>query len=255
MNNAPIGFYDSGVGGISVLRETRKLLQQEQYVYYGDFANAPYGTKTEAEIMELSMDCGRFLHAQGVKMIVVACNTATSIVIDRMRKEFLLPVVSIEPAIKPAFEQSDGGDVIVMATPATLAQSRYRRLVERFADHERLIHVPCAGLSELIDTGNLRSAALQEYLREKLLPYQGRRVDGIVIGCTHYTFVADQIQELARQFYVGECAIFDGASGVARRVRYLLQEQNLCNDSTERGEVALFASGGEENCDTMRRFL
>jgi len=187
----PVAFFDSGLGGISVLRETVRLLPQENYLYYGDSLHAPYGVKSEAQIQALSLAAAEHLVSAGAKAIVVACNTATSAAIGLLRQTYPdIPVIGTEPALKPAVEKYPGGRILVMATPMTIKQEKFQALKHQFDDRAQIIGLPCEGLMEFVERGELRGSAVEAYLTEKLAPYLREPVDGIVLGCTHYPFLA-----------------------------------------------------------------
>ncbi|MDY3003333.1 MAG: glutamate racemase [Christensenella hongkongensis] len=250
----PLGVFDSGAGGISVLTEIRKLLPNEHYIYYGDSANAPYGTKTEEEIKELSLACGDFLMEQGIKMIVIACNTATSITVQTMRERYQIPVISIEPAVKPAVEKYPDNRTAVLATPATLHQKRYRHLLEKLGAQDQVVNIECEGLAELIEEGNLCDPHIKAYLCEKLLPYRGTEFSGVVVGCTHYSFISDKIHDVANKICGGACEIFDGKYGTANHVRTVLEGAGLLNDCSQKGNIKFFSSGDARNVEVFERF-
>lgn len=245
-NNLPVGFYDSGVGGVSVLRESVKLLPHENFIYFGDMANAPYGTKTEDEIKDCSLASGEFLFRAGVKAIVIACNTATSIVVQEMRQRYRIPVISIEPAIKPALEQHSEGGILVLATPATLQQKRYGALVERLNATGRVVNVACENLADLVENEFENKKILLDYLSGQMLPYKDSDIRGIVIGCTHYSFISDLILQAARDV-LGEVDLYDGRFGTARHLAHVLEENGLLNDaSTSEGKIQFFTSAPDE---------
>ena len=250
-----IGFFDSGVGGIAVLKEAITLMPYENYIYYGDSGNLPYGNKTESEIKALSLTCGEFLYNRGVKAIVMACNTATSIAVQRMRDLYQIPVISIEPAVKPAIEALKDGSVIVMATPATIHQERYNLLLNRIGHRERIINVPCDRLAQMIEKQDLNSPAIMDYVREKLAPFKGLRIDGIVLGCTHYSFISGLIQDTAKDLFSGECEIFDGKFGMARQLKRVLQEREILNAGNKSPKISLFTSGTDADIELYKRFL
>ncbi|HBU11735.1 MAG TPA: glutamate racemase [Clostridiales bacterium] len=252
----PIGFYDSGVGGISVLRQTIKLLPGEDYIYFGDSANAPYGMKDEEEIRRFSLACGDFLHQKNVKAIVIACNTATSIVVKTMRENYNIPVISMEPAVKPAKEAHRAGDILVLATPATLKQARYHALLARLSIRDRVVDVECAGLAELVENGDLSNPQIKACIYEKLRAHAGRKnVCALVIGCTHYSFISDQINEVAKKLLRGSCEIYDGMYGTARRTAGVLSENDLLNPTNRRGTVRFFSSLQTDTESKFRHFL
>ncbi|MGI6151481.1 MAG: glutamate racemase [Christensenellales bacterium] len=241
MDNRPIGIFDSGMGGLSVLKTAMALLPNEDYIYFGDDGNAPYGTKPEERIVELALNCARFLADQGVKAIVVACNTATSAAINHIRSRLQLPVISMEPAIKPAVENSAGGRILMMATPATCSLMRYQNLLKRVDTRHQVENVPCPGLVELIEAGKT-GKEVDDQLARLLGEYDGQRIDGIVLGCTHYPFIRENIQRYAREHFAGEPRLFDGNAGTVRQLKRVLAESNLLSDKTQ-GSVQLYTSG------------
>ena len=218
----PVAFFDSGLGGISVLRETVRLLPQENYLYYGDSLHAPYGVKSEAQIQALSLAAAEHLVSAGAKAIVVACNTATSAAIGLLRQVYPdIPVIGTEPALKPAVEKYPGGRILVMATPMTIRQEKFQALKRQFDDQAQIIGLPCEGLMEFVERGELRGSAVEAYLAEKLAPYLREPVDGIVLGCTHYPFLTGAIRRI-----VGPGPeIMDGSHGVAMQLARKLAEE------------------------------
>lgn len=254
-NELPIGIYDSGAGGVSVLAQAMKCLPCEDFLYYGDSANAPYGTKSEEEIKNLSLACGDFLYQRGVKMIVIACNTATSITVQAMREKYNIPIISIEPAVKPAVEKYPEGKIAVLATPATLKQKRYWYLLEKLGAQDKVVNIECEGLAELVEQGNLDDPHIKAYLYEKFLPHRGRAFGGVVVGCTHYSFVSDKIRDVAQKICGGPCDVFDGMFGTARHIADVLRGENLLNDSLEKGGVKFFSSGEPHSIAVFEHFL
>ena len=249
----PIGFFDSGVGGLSVMKHAMEKLPTENFIYYGDDANAPYGTRTEEEIKELSLACGEFLYRKGVKAIVMACNTATSIAVYKMRELYQMPVISIEPAVKPAFENRANGKILVMATPATIQQTRFKELKSRVGCEEYVIDMPCRGLVELLETGDFDDPRIEAYIREKFDVLKGEEIDGIVMGCTHYSFIADKICRIAKEYFSGKCEIYDGMYGMVNHLKNVLAQEDLLNDSGN-GTAELYSSL-EGSMETFKRIL
>ena len=235
-----IGFFDSGMGGISVLREAVKEMPEENYIYYGDSANAPYGTKSNQEIFNLTMMGIDYLIKQDLKALVIACNTATSIAIDEIRNRLEIPVISMEPAIKPALEKVKG-NVLVMATPATLNQKRYLDLVDHLGHSDRLINCPCHKLAGLIEQHLYNNQAIiKDYLLEIISPYISQ-IDAIVLGCTHYVFIKELIQEL-----FPDICIFDGNHGTVMRLKRVLEEKSLKEPEGKKGTVVLDSSADDQ---------
>ncbi len=238
----PIGFFDSGVGGLSVLKTAYRLMPEEHYIYYGDNLNAPYGEKSEDEIKSLSLSAGAFLFSKGVKAIVVACNTATSAAIQMMRERFNLPVISMEPAVKPALTAPGGGKVLVLATPATVTQTRYLDLIERLGAHDKVISVGCGGLVELIEDGRTDETSIHRYLKTRLAFLDGERISALVLGCTHYSFAEKSIKSYIDRAFAMDCPVFDGRHGTARHLKHVLEEQGLSRSAGAQGSLQFFAS-------------
>lgn len=245
-SNKPIGFFDSGIGGITVLREAFKILPNENYIYYGDNRNAPYGEKEEEQIQELTLACGEFLFYKGVKAIVMACNTATSTAVILMREKYKIPVISMEPAVKPAVQHLKNGKVLVLATPVTVSQQRYKQLLHTVGHEDNIISVGCRGLVELIEAGDFTSPAIEECLAHLLNDYEGMETDAIVLGCTHYSFLRENISNYVQRHLKGSPVILDGNSGTVRQLKRVLSEKGLLNNMQEKGTVEFFSSLGHE---------
>ncbi len=244
LSDLPIGFFDSGVGGLSVMRHAMDVLPGESFIYYGDDLNAPYGSKNEAEIKELSTACGSFLYNKGVKAIVMACNTATSAAVKHIRELYNIPVISIEPAVKPAYEHLNGGRILVLATEATLSQSRYRELLTKVGCEQYVANMPCSGLVELLEDGDFASPRISDYLEKKFAPLKGERFDGIVIGCTHYSFITDTIKSMADRYFTGDRLIYDGMYGTVRQLDRVLQQRGIKKEDMPQGgrTIELYSS-------------
>jgi glutamate racemase len=235
----PIGVFDSGMGGISVLRELVKIMPGEDYLYLGDSKNAPYGTKKLEEVRELTIHNVRYLMEQGAKGVVVACNTATSAgvaVLRQMYPEF--PLVGIEPAIKPAAVEHPGSRIVVMATPMTLCQEKFQKLMKRYETQIQVVPLPCPGLMEFVERGDLDGEDLRRYLTELFWSVSQERIDGIVLGCTHYPFVRAMIQEIAGK----DVAIYDGGPGTAREMKRRLEEKGVLREKSTVGKVRFINS-------------
>lgn len=232
--NLPVAVFDSGVGGISVLREMVRLMPEENFYFFGDSINAPYGTKTVERIRQLTVDNLARMAQKGIKGIVVACNTATSAAISRLREIYTeIPVVGIEPALKPAAMEKEGAKVLVMATPMTVQGAKFRDLVSRYEDQATIIPVGCPGLMEFVEEGKLEGEELENYLKRLLYPYLSGGVDAVVLGCTHYPFVKEAIANV-----LGHGPhIMDGSEGTARELRRRLAQMDLLTDRKEKGTV------------------
>ena len=239
----PIGFLDSGVGGLSVLREAIKIMPNENYIYFGDSKNAPYGVKPTKEIRDLTFNVVDFLIEKGIKGLVVACNTATSAAVSELRRVYPdIPLVGIEPAIKPAVELNRSGKILIMATPMTIKQEKFNLLLNKYKEKAEIVPIPCAGLMEFIEDGVLSGKELEEYLEEKLSIYDKSEISSIVLGCTHYPFVKDAIAKIVGSKVI----IIDGGEGTAREIKRRLKEKNLLTDRIEKGNVDIYNSLDEK---------
>ena len=246
--NDLIGFFDSGVGGVSVLREAVRLLPNEHFLFYGDNCNAPYGPRPLDEIRALSAAGIRRLLERDVKAIVIACNTATSAYAHIVRAEHPeLPIVGMEPALKPAHYARHGGQVIVLATEATLRLEKFRSLMARYGDD--VIPVVGHGLVELVESGRADSEEAAERMESLLGPYAGRQIDAIVLGCTHYPFLRKLIQAL-----FPAAKLFDGLEGTAARLKALLEQNGLLSEGSK-GSVTFESSGGDKPVELMKRLM
>ena len=245
-----IGVFDSGVGGISVLKRLAKLLPHERFVFYGDSANAPYGDKPTEWVMNRSRLITERMLDTGAKAIVIACNTATSVAAATLRGEHPdVPIVGIEPALKPATESAYHERILVMATETTIRLDKFHRLARTYGSHSDIITVPCKGLADLIETGKLEGREMRDLLERYLGEYRGS-VDGVVLGCTHYPFVARQIRAV-----VGDVPLYDGGPGTARQVKRLLEAGDLLAPASQEGGVEFRTSNPTpEQLDLYQRF-
>lgn len=225
--NQPIGVFDSGVGGISVLKHIHALLPTEQLVYMADSQHAPYGNKDAAFIQMRCMKMAERLIAQQVKAIVVACNTATAAVISQMRSQYNLPIIGMEPAIKPAVAASKNGKVGVLATVATLKSAQFSALLESYAKNAQIYQQGCEGLVDLIEQGERDGTAIHALLSRFCAPLIAAGVDTIVLGCTHYPFIKPVIQQLVGD----DVAVIDTGAAVAKQLQRRLSDQGLCIES------------------------
>ena len=245
--NKPIIVFDSGFGGISVLKRLIEKMPNEDYLYYGDSANAPYGPRTTAEVQQLTLNAIAEA-SRGVepKAIVIACNTATGAAIAGLRKKYPeIPIIGMEPAIKPAALAHPGGRILVMATPVTLTSEKFRNLMSLYTEKAEIIPVPCKQLARMIEAGILEGPELEEYLQETLAPHLFRPADAVVLGCTHYPFIRSVIARMA-----GTENIYDGGAGTARETERRLREKGLLSGSTVPGSVTILNS--EENEERIR---
>ena len=236
--DAPIGVFDSGVGGISVLRELVKILPQEHFIYFGDSANAPYGNRTTEDIRRLTLSAAQELVERGCKALVIACNTATAAAINDLRSAYPdLIIVGIEPALKVAADRFPGGHIGVMATPVTLREEKFAQQLSRFPDAAVSV-IPVSGLVELIEAGKTDAAETETLLRPILEPFIGK-LDALVLGCTHYPFAKTAIQNILGE----KTVLLDGGEGTARETKRRLESAGLLAEGD--GQVQLENSLGE----------
>jgi glutamate racemase len=246
--SSPVGIFDSGVGGISVLRAIREQMPDESVIYFGDQGHIPYGPRPMEQIQEFSEAITKFLLEKNVKIIVVACNTASAAALKYLRETFSdIQFVGMEPAVKPAAEHTHTGRVGVLATPATFQGALYASVVERFANGVDVFKNTCPGLVQQIEQGNLNGEETRKILEEALLPMLGKNIDMVVLGCTHYPFVIPLIQEI-----VGESVrVIDPAPAVAKQTGRLLEAGGIRNDSNAQGEVKFYTSGDPEELESL----
>ena len=238
-SDQPVGVFDSGVGGLSILAKIHRLLPQESLIYVADSANAPYGPKGDAFIIERSRHILDFFLGHQVKAVVVACNTATAAAVKILREEYAMPIIGMEPAIKPAAEKTRSGIIGVLATEGTLASDKFVDLKSRFDGKVEFITTPCPGLVEQIEQLQPDEQAITTLLDKYIGPLLAKGVDTIVLGCTHYSFLTDQIRSVAGK----DITIIDTDDAVARRLGSVLSEKNLLNETGEDGEIDFYSSG------------
>ncbi|MCS6800607.1 MAG: glutamate racemase [Chloroflexota bacterium] len=236
---APIGVFDSGVGGLTVAREIRALLPNEHLIYYADNAHCPYGERPGEEVTALAAAAAARLLDEGVKLIVVACNSASGAALHELRRRYPVPFVGMVPAIKPACALSARGRVGVLATTLTVQAELFSDVVTRFARDCRLTIQTCPGLAEAIERGEIDTPATREMVRAYLRPLKAAAVDVVVLGCTHYPYLRPTIE---REMGEGVVVVDSGAA-VARQVRRVLSERDLLTDREEAGTFRLLASG------------
>ena len=225
------------------MRESIKLMPNENYIYFGDSKNAPYGGRATEEVRELSFKAVDFLLQKGVKAIVVACNTATSAAINQLRERYpSIPIIGIEPALKPAVKNCSMGKILIMATNVTLKEKKFNELMNKLAEEEgclnRIVPLPCPGLVEFVEKGDIDSREVKGFLEDKLAPYLQESISSIVLGCTHYPFVKEAISEI-----VGEdVQIIDGSEGTVRELKRKLTEKELRNSKDNKGRIEIYNS-------------
>lgn len=241
---------DSGVGGISVLKELKKLLPHEDYLYLSDTANAPYGTKSIEEIRELSDNAVKRLMFFPCKAVVIACNTATAAAADLLRRKYAdIPIVGLEPAVLPAARRFCGEDILVLSTESTGNSERFKRLVSVAAEKSRITCVSAQKTVSFVEAGMADSPALVSYLKNELYPYRRIRFSAVVLGCTHFPFAKSAIEKALG--YTPE--FYDGAAGAARRLKRLLYDSSAIRLSEGGGETLWLENGFAESARRIMR--
>lgn len=242
MRDNPIGIFDSGLGGLSVLREIRKILPYESVVYYADSGNCPYGTKETNEALNLSQKGVSFLSEKGCKLIIIACNTVTGLAIDSFRNSYNIPFIGMEPALKPAAVQTRTGKVGVLATQNTFKGRHFNQTREKYANGVELIIQAGNGLVELVESGEQESAKARELLEQYLQPMIEKGIDTLVLGCTHYPFFKPLIQEITDN----RITILDPANAVAAHTRRILKENDLLEEKQSPSRFDFYTTGKKD---------
>ncbi|MBR6569954.1 MAG: glutamate racemase [Clostridia bacterium] len=249
MDQRPVGFLDSGLGGVSVLGEALRILPEENYLYFGDTRNIPYGDKPQETVYRCTHAAVERLMALDCKAIVIACNTATSVAAAQLRQELQLPIIGMEPALKPASMLPGDGRVLVMATQNTLRLPKFQALMELYG--KDAIPLPCPGLMECVEDGELQGPRVETLLGRLFEPYQNESIKAVVLGCTHYPFLRQTIS----RFFSPEVALIDGNLGTVRHLRRRLEEENLLSPGPG-GQVTFLSSmEGEEPLRRMQNML
>ena len=247
MDDRLIGVFDSGVGGLSVLRELKKLLPNENFIFVADQRNVPYGGKTKKQLIELSSRIADFLvNKKNVKAVVIACNTSTVYSIETLRAKFKIPIIGTVPVIKSIANLSKSGKAAVFSTPATAKSPYLEALIKKFADGITIYKIWGTGLEDLVEEGDLKNSKVDKILRDSLIPLKEKGVDVLALGCTHYPFLRDQIEAIVGP----EIAVVDSGGAVARRTKEVLENEKLLGDNRE--EDFYYTTG---NADKFKRAL
>ncbi len=239
MDNRPIGVFDSGVGGLSILQEIKKMLPNESTTFFADQVYVPYGDKTKDELIDRVTKILEFFQDCNVKAVVVACNTATIYTIEEMRKKFTFPIVGVVPVVKTLASISKTRVAAVLSTSATDKSPYLDDLIQRFAPDMEIIKLGLPGLVELVEEGHVESKEVKDILHKELLPLKERSVDAIALGCTHYPFLREQIREVVGP----DIKIVDSGGAVARRLQYILDHENIL--ATDKTEDQYYTTGDE----------
>lgn len=249
MNNNPIGVFDSGVGGLSILSEIHQLLPNETTIYVADQAFMPYGSKTKEELTERAEKIIRFFTNKGAKAVIIACNTATVAAIKQMRKEFDLPILGVVPVIKTVSEATKTGIVAVFATPATSKSEYLEELIKEFAKDKTVLAIGETHLEDLIEEGETDSEEVMGILNKELKPLLKKNVDAIALGCTHYPFIKNQIQTIVGK----NVLVADSGGAVARRLKQVLENEGLL--SAQKQKDTYFTTGDKVKFETVAKKL
>lgn len=244
--NKKIGIFDSGIGGVTVLKEILKLLPNEDYLFYSDSKNNPYGDKTEEEIKKICDNIIETLIKKECKVIVIACNTATAIAVDYLRKKYdNRIIVAIEPAYKMVYDFSYDSPTLILATKGTIESKKFKDLVEKYNNHKTKI-IKCVGLADIIEEGNKEK--INKYLKDNLEKYKGK-FENVVLGCTHYPLIQDEIKRVLGK----SIKCYNGAPYLAIHLKEVLEENNLVNEKKTKGIVEFYNS--ENSKEKEERFF
>ena len=239
-----IGIFDSGIGGLSVFREIRKVLPEQSYIYYSDNAHCPYGEKTQEYIIDRAREITRFLISKGAEIIVVACNTATAAAIATLRAEFPVKFIGMEPAIKPAASITRTGVVGVLATAGTLKADKYHSTRERWGDNVQVVEHIGQGFVEIVEAGKTESQEAEEAVEACVEPLLDAGADTLVLGCTHYPFLSDTIKKVASRLVPErEVIIIDPAPAVAKHLQDVMKEEGISTSAKDGYSLKLVSSG------------
>lgn len=228
---SPIGVFDSGVGGLSVLNQLKQHLPNESFIYLADSGYTPYGQQSKEILTARCQAIADFFIQQQVKMIVIACNTATAVMAEWLRDTLDLPIIGLEPAIKPACQVTKSRAIGVFATQNTLNSRRYQQLLAQYATTIKVLQSPCLGFVEQVENGDLNSLKTHRLIKKNLVPMLEESIDILVLGCTHYPFLLPAIQQVSRQFSNKPLTIIDTAKAVSKQAKVVLQAHHLLNDS------------------------
>lgn len=242
-----IGIFDSGIGGVTVLKEIVKILPKENYIYYSDSKNNPYGDKKDETIKQICDEIVKFLIKKDCKIIVIACNTASSKAVTFLRNKYpQIKFVAIEPAYKMVYDYSYENPTLVMATAGTIQSERFNLLLKKYDNHKTFL-LPCIGLADIIEKENRQE--LKKYLAHNLKDYNGK-VKNVVLGCTHYPLIQDEIKEV-----LGQVTFFNGAPNLARHLKKILEDNNLLKDEGKMKIEFIDSTGQKEKEDRFFKLL
>lgn len=246
-----IGFFDSGIGGMTVLHQALRFLPNEDYIFYADTLHVPYGEKPKEEVRQYIFNAADFIANQGVKALVIACNTATSIAVEDLRKKYDFPILGIEPAVKPAVQKCEGRrkKVLVLATNLTLREEKFHNLVNSIDHHDIVESLPLPGLVQFAENFEFSEERVVPYLRDQLSSFDLKQYGTVVLGCTHFPYFKNSL----RKIFAEDVDIISGSIGTAKNLRRILEASNQINDGT--GEISFYKSGYKvEDKDTLSNY-
>ena len=248
MSQNPIGIFDSGLGGLTIYNEVHKLLPNENIIYLADSKNAPYGGKSKDQIIEISVKNTEFLLKNKCKLIVVACNTASTNAVKYLREHYEVPIIRVQPAIKPAALNSKTKVVGMLATKGTLESELLFETAQRFASGVKVVEQVGEGLVSLIEEGEMESPEMTRLLKKYVEPMLEQNIDQLVLGCTHYPFLTEQIREITGE----DVQIIDSGEAIARQTRVILQQEGLLNENPEEGKRVFYSN---KNVQVLQNML
>jgi len=243
-----IAFFDSGIGGLTVLKKSLEVMPEEDYLYFADTENVPYGTKPKEEVKKYVFDAVEFLAGKNIKALVVACNTATSVVIKDLREKYNFPIIGMEPAVKPAIINNSGKKVLVTATSLTLRESKLESLIETLGENEKIEKMPLDLLVTFAEKFDFNSEEVEKYLLNSFADIDLTEYESIVLGCTHFIFYKEMLETIIPK----SLKIIDGNEGTIRHLHSTLSQAGLCEKN--RGKIEFFASGKPEINERIKVF-
>lgn len=238
MDNRQIGIFDSGIGGLSVLHQALKSLPKENYLYYADVDNVPYGLKTNKQIKEYVNSAAQFMINKNVKAIVIACNTATSVDIEELRQKYTIPIIGIEPAVKPAINLNKDKRILLIATPVTVREEKLKKLLEKIDKEKKVDLIALPGLVKYAEKEEFVSKELEDYLNKEFIGLDLNNYSELVLGCTHFNYFKDTF----RKIFPNEINILDGNKGIVNRLKSILKENDLLGNEEKRN-IEYYFSG------------
>lgn len=249
--NSPIGVFDSGMGGLTILKKISALLPHEDIIYFADTASCPYGERSKEDIINLSRSAVAMLIGKGAKAIVIACNTASTTSSAVLRSEFAIPIIATEPAVKPAVEQTKSGTIGVLATRSTIESGQIERLASLYGKEVVVMTQIGHQLVDLVESGQKDAPQTRTLLEEYILPMAKAGCDHLVLGCTHYPFLKNMIRSILTEKGYNTIQVIDTAEPVAKRVEWVLKENHLQNDTKKKGSITFLSSSPTQSSEQL----